>query len=538
MDIKSIKMFAVMLLFVACSAHDVTGDDNPPEYPDNGQGEAYAPDDYFNIPGNVITHTDVEEEMLIRNPCMGWGLYDDAQDYVGDSFSYWYQMEPYIQYATHFYVRWRWAEMEPEEGKYVWDDPDSNFNRLIKYALDKGLKLAFRVYYDSNGQHRQATPDYVRQAGAKGRTEIGWDNQEMWSPYIDDPVFHEKLEKFVKAFAEEFDDPDRVDFIDGFNLGYWGEGHDFSFTPDNTETCTVSNREQKLAETVDWITSLYGNAFKKVPLVINYHRDIGEDNLERVLESQDYQLRHDAFGSQYYSEFEKNFEKKYRGKRMIIAESCYWFVGTDKGAATGAGGYDFTEQWRNDRTYNPRAKCWNDVHKRTYAEAQTAMANTLDMREYREAKCWTKESMNIVNDFIRYGGYRLTPLAVSFPTETVSGGEITLGHKWRNSGFGICPNHNRRWNDKYKAAFAFVDARNNISKVFIDNAANPGDWLRGKDMEYKFTIRELDLPAGEYKLCIGISDTSKEGNPAGLNLACKNRNTVNGWTILGDIEIK
>lgn len=526
MNTKILYCLFTALLLGACSGNMPEKDSGA----DTGTDAGLEKDDIFNIEGNVLIEPQAALDGLIRNPCMGWGLYDDAQDYVGDAFTYWYQMDQYAQYATHFYVRWRWAEMEPEEGEYVWKDKNSNFSRLVQGALDRGLKLAFRVYYDSDGQHYQATPDYVRQAGAKGRTEIGWADREMWSPYVDDPVFHEKLEKFVRAFAEEFDDPDRVDFVDGFNLGYWGEGHDLSFSPGN-------DTPEKLAETVRWITGLYGDAFKKVPLVINYHKEIGAENLDWVLENQDYQLRHDAFGSQYYSTFEKEYESKWRTKRMIVAESCYWFVGTDKGAAT-SGSYDFTEQWRGDPTYNPRATSWADVYSRTYSETRAARANILDMREYREAKSWTTVSPDIVQDFIINGGYRFTPIAVSFPQEIVSGETFKVGYRWRNHGFGICPNYNRRWNNKYKAAIALADSDGSVKRVFVDKEADPGDWLAEKDMDYIFEINGCDLPAGKYSICIGVADTSKEGNPAGLNLDCGDMETVEGWTVLGTVTIR
>lgn len=487
-------------------------------------------DNLFNISGNGLVSIDVDDESLVRNPCMGWGLYDDAQDYVSDASVYWMQMDEYAKYATHLYIRWRWSEMEPEEGKYVWLDKNSNFTRLVNGALKRGLKLAFRVYYDSNGQHRQATPDYVRQAGAEGTWYKGWGNVDMWSPYVDDPVFHEKLDAFVKAFAAEFDDPDRVDFVDGFNLGYWGEGHHLSIKAgDNNETAKT--------EVVKWITTLYGNAFKKVPLVINYHQEIGESNLDWVLQNQDYQLRHDAFGSTYYGSFEKNYVSKYSSKRMIVAESCYWFVGTDKGAAT-TGGVDYTEQWRLDNSYNPKATSWAQVYQRTYNESAVARANTLDMREVREAQSWTSQAPGVVQDFISNGGYRFTPVSISFPAEVAKNGVLTIGHKWKNSGFGVCPNNNKRWNNKYKAAFALVDSNENIAKIFVDNNADPSEWLKETDKSYKVEVTNIGLSAGEYYLAAGVSDTSKDKNPLGLNLACKSLNTIDGWQIVGKITIK
>lgn len=61
-----------------------------------------------------------DNKRLLRNPCMGWGLYDDAADEVQEAGKYWKcQSEAATSYASFFYVRWRWADMEPEEGKYA-----------------------------------------------------------------------------------------------------------------------------------------------------------------------------------------------------------------------------------------------------------------------------------------------------------------------------------------------------------------------------------------------------------------------------------
>jgi hypothetical protein len=484
-------------------------------------------DAFFQITDNQLVNVDVELDELVRNPCMGWGLYDDAQDIVANASTYWNEMNQYAQYATHLYVRWRWAELEPTEGNYVWNDPNSNFNKLINGALQRGLKLAFRVYYDSDGQHYQATPDYVRLAGAEGRWGKSYFNQDVWSPYCDDAVFQEKLSAFIQAFAEEFDDPDRVDFVDGFNLGYWGEGHDLSFKNNNA----ITKRN-----VVRWITNAYGNAFTKVPLVINYHSEIGETNLDWVLQNQDYQLRHDAYGSAWYAEFEKGYDSKYRAKRMIVAESCYWFVGTDKGASV-TDGIDFTEGWRNDNTYNPLATSWADVYNRTYNEAATARANTLDMREIREARSWTTVSPDLVQNFISYGGYRFTPTKISFPPTIVLNENFSIGHVWKNSGFGICPNNNKRWNNKYKAGFALIDENEEVVKILVDTQADPADWLMEEDKSYIYQTAVSDVVPGDYFLAVGIADTSKNTNQAGLNPACKKLTANNGWRIIAKIKI-
>ena len=70
-------------------------------------------------------------DSLIRNPATGWMLYDDALGDVAKADEYWKAMdEAARKYASIFYVRWRWAEAEPEEGRYAWLY-DENFKALI-----------------------------------------------------------------------------------------------------------------------------------------------------------------------------------------------------------------------------------------------------------------------------------------------------------------------------------------------------------------------------------------------------------------------
>ncbi len=95
--------------------------------------------------------------------------------------------------------------LEPEEGKYQWQDKDSRISKLFQSVRKRKLRLAFRIVVDSRDQG-QNTPIYVKEAGAKGFQDPN--NPKIWSPYPDDPVFQEKYGKFIQAFADYFDNPD------------------------------------------------------------------------------------------------------------------------------------------------------------------------------------------------------------------------------------------------------------------------------------------------------------------------------------------
>ena len=206
--------------------------------------------------GDEIISFEPDLDTLIRNPASGWTLYDDANDYVAQANTYWNQQGAAAEkYASIFYWRSRWSELEPEEGKYAWEH-DENFKALIQGALDRGLKLAFRVYIDGQDNIHNGTPDFVREAGAKGyAVHKLWDpanENNNWTPYADDPVFQEKFGNFIRAFAKEFDNPEQVDFIDAYNLGWWGEGHHVQYLNNNNKF-----------KVYQWITDLYAKNFKK-----------------------------------------------------------------------------------------------------------------------------------------------------------------------------------------------------------------------------------------------------------------------------------
>ena len=209
----------------------------------------------------VTLHPELDTDSVIRNPACGWILYDDAYQHVADAKEYWEKQDQAArQYASIFYVRWRWSNMEPTEGHYAWKE-DDNYKALIQGALDRGLRLAFRVYIDGWDNSEPGTPQYVFDAGAKGVMHPGSEagnGKQFKCPFGDDPIFRQKFEKFLDAFAQEYNDPTRVDFVDGLGLGRWGEGH----------TLTVSNNSHT-ADTYLWVAKAYDQRFTHTLLAWN-----------------------------------------------------------------------------------------------------------------------------------------------------------------------------------------------------------------------------------------------------------------------------
>jgi hypothetical protein len=473
------------------------------------------------IPGNYIINIEPEIQKLVRNPLTGWAIYGSA----GVTSDFWTKFDNLTvsklkasDFANILYIRTGWSDWEPEEGKYAWDN-SAIFKMMINGARERGLKLAFRITVDSRDKHTNLTPAYVRDAGAQGfETQTG--SATVWSPYPDDPIFQAKYEKFLQAFAAKFNDPDVVDFIDGFGLGKWGEAHTMLYL-------NSANRKQVF----NWITNLYLKNFTKVPLAINYHRLIGtglgwgspDPDSKTLLSSaftKGYMLRHDAFGmTDYYQSWEKGIAKEWFPTRPVICEGGWLHNG-------------------NGYLKDPRGYLsWGDVWQGEYDDAMAARVNVMDLRDITETTSWFETAYKLIQQFIVSGGYRLYPDQISLPKEITNNSKIKIVHIWKNLGMGYCPTNLPQWNQKYKVAFALLDKNTNaVKSIFVDINTDLSKWLYGNPATYEFTPDIQNIPAGEYTWAVAIVDTTKN-NQKGINLSVKDKVTSAGWLSLFTVTV-
>ncbi|HNX33861.1 MAG TPA: DUF4832 domain-containing protein [Kiritimatiellia bacterium] len=171
------------------------------------------------------TVTPVDTGAALQNPGMGWvcHFYDNSPK------SYGARLEPSDSLAwfpgcSVVYLRIQWATLEPEEGVFNWALLDTPAQRWIA----RGGKVAFRISC-SEHQDRRATPEWVEKAGAKG---VRWNllkgpapDGRYWDPDCLDPVFLDKLDRFLAAFAARYDGNPDVAFVDIGSFGLYGEGH-------------------------------------------------------------------------------------------------------------------------------------------------------------------------------------------------------------------------------------------------------------------------------------------------------------------------
>lgn len=195
----------------AASAGDLTA------VPLDGDHDAGA------APINTARPTDNGAALV--NPAMGWTLHF----YSNVPRNYGSQLEPSdtlddFPGLSTVYLRLPWAYLEPEEGNYNWAMLDTPAQRWIA----KGKRIALRLTCSENWM-TYATPEWVKNAGARGTYyQLGQGpvtSGGPWDPLFDDPVFLEKLDRFMAACAARYDGNPNVEFIDIGTYGLWGEGH-------------------------------------------------------------------------------------------------------------------------------------------------------------------------------------------------------------------------------------------------------------------------------------------------------------------------
>lgn len=446
---------------------------------------------------------------LIRNPGMGWTIYDDANDAVANADDFWTKQDSIARkYASVLYIRWRWSDMEPEEGKYAWIH-DTNFKRLVQGALDRGLRLAFRIYVSGQDNLYEATPAFVFEAGAQYYMEDGLQGK-VRSPYPDDTTFQQKFENFIHAFAAQYDRSEYVDYIDAYNLGWWGEG-------DNLRFMNWSNRES----TFSWIINLYGKTFRRVPLVIAVDSQIGHHmELKYAIEKQGYAIRRDGYASFWMPERQHKLIRELFPQCFVISECCYW---QDRSIES-VNQIDKKYQWNS----------WGEYYEQVLREALATHANYLDLREPVESQRWVTQAPHAVFEFIQKGGYRIYPISIS---NWMKEKKLLITHTWKNTGVGVLPNNNKRWNYKYKVAFGLINERGALVKTFLSENAEPSDWIGSIHYSYQEDFSLENMERGYYKLVVGIIDSTQTDALSFIHLAVEEKEKKDNWVEVGHIKL-
>ena len=410
-------------------------------------------------PVSVITVRPEDTGEALVNPDMGWTMhfYSNVPDNYGSKLAPSDTVEDFPGLST-VYLRVPWAFVEPAEGKFNWALFDTPAQRWIA----RGKRVSLRVTCSENWL-AMATPEWVRQAGAKGynyefgkgRSAKGW----TWDPDFGDPIFLQKLDQFLAALAARYDGNPNVAFVDIGSYGLWGEGHTLM---------SSQVPEAEARELVKKHIDLYVKHFKHTLLVVN--DDVaGHNKPGRHFPETDYALakgltlRDDSIlvqpppRSWYHAEMAQVFWP--RGP-VILEHEHY---GSSK--ANGA---------------------WGDGHLLLKAVEDYHAS-------YLSIHWWPREELAANRDLIerinRRMGYRLQLRELSWPREVMIGQPFPVQSRWANAGVAPC----------YPGGFMTVtlkDANDGIVAVLADDGFNLRALKPGPADQVSVTARTSEFVAG------------------------------------------
>lgn len=490
--------------------------------------------------------------ILLENPLSGWVTYSGIGDGLADN--YWDLYDDFDcadapdgsgkvsvwDYSNVLYIKADWAAMNPEDGVYIWEqDPSySDFAYRLHYLMDgakeRGLKIAFTINTNSEDDHTNSTPDFVREEDPSSCYATTTGSATVYSGYPDNQTFQKYYEKFVKAFAQRFDNPDEVEYISGLGLGKWGECHTFRYS---TETTLGVGDESPRYDVYDWATSLYADNFTHVPVVTNYHKMVGmtasagsaDDMSQTLLElaiSKGFSMRHDAFGMKsYYGSWERNFIAGHRYEVPVLGEGG-WVAGSHGTSYQGDG-------YANIR----------ELRQGEYDEMQRAYVNMMDLRynsnvSQSETYLWFNEAFDLVEQFLQEGVYRLYPNTLWLPESVNAEESLTVRSRWSNLGNAYFPADLKQWQGKYKMAYALLDNESGEAMyTFVDSAAQLQKVVKNSMQTFDTELDLSGVSAGDYTWGIAIVNTEKDNTPS-VELSCKESDlTDSGWLKLMSVTV-
>lgn len=325
------------------------------------------------------------------------------------------------------YFRVLWNDVEPQEGVFRWDI----FDAVAQNWIRDGKQIAFRIICCN--QTENATPDWVRAAGAKGiwfKYRNSATAEPRWEPVYDDPVFLEKYTDFLKAFAVRYDGDSSVAFVDVGSFGMYGEGHTGGTSKlSRAETERITRLHMELHR--KWLPHTYlvisddvaGSNSKAADLpLLQFTRSLGIG------------LRDDSLMCSKFGWYHDHWGRLFAPTLPVVLETGHYTLCSTRG------------NWRKDRILESVEK-----HQASYF---TFHGFPEDFRESHAAE------IAAVNRRI---GYRLVLEKVSFPDEVKLGAPVEIAAEWVNKGVAPClPGGFVAW--------SLVDAAGNVCWSFTDES--------------------------------------------------------------------
>ena len=352
---------------------------------------------------------------VFSNPGMGWVIHHNIQpDYKDPNEPDHYENLDNVALLSH------WGDLEPEEGNFAWENLDAS----MALWRSRGKKMQFRISTDPMLYRKQAegAPAWVYDRYGVPSQVIHEDGYDVRYPDYRNPVYLEKLRRFLCALADRYgDDPDLVT-VDLRGYGAWGEWHSGYQHPTRAEhvlalrgiidawhDAFAGKKTLILSCTYEWMND------RQPPLHAppSYEEYLYWSAFDYALSKPGISLRRDGIGGAvkiWDTKIMRDFYDSGRRLPMI----CEYFDGYyHKLPLAGVRGYNVEDSVEEALLLHPNY--------------MMLMWDSVDFYEKRP-------------DLIEHGlcrmGYRLLPEWVDLPQQVRPGEFFTVWHSWTNQGAG------------------------------------------------------------------------------------------------------
>jgi hypothetical protein len=440
---------------------------------------------------------------VCNNPHKGWFIhyYDNGIKRYGNRLSPTDSL-PGFPGLNDIYLRLAWAYLEPEEGVYNWAIIDSVINRWVSW----GHTISFRITCKETDDLVYATPEWVKNAGAKGRLV---DSGRAWAPDYGDPVFMEKLEAFHKAFAARYDGQPWVEYIDIGSIGEWGEGH-----------TAFSGWQDVPVEVIKRHIDLFKRCYKKSKLIIS-DDIIGQRDTDDGADYVIYQyclangigFRDDSANVYWYQLLGFNaacirtpeiFSKTYRTLPVVLESDHY----------QDALKY---QMWKKGIPFEAGIK---ETH-----------ATFIGFHYYPHE--WLKENYQLAQQLTNICGYWYFPKFAMMPdTLRTKSDHNYIRLTWENH--GVAPAY-----QKFYVSIKLLNKETGKSFTQILSGSDNRTWMPDEITAEQCSVNlDKNLPEGRYDLLLNMKDECGF-HDRNIELALKKeREIFPGWYKLGEVIVK
>jgi len=429
-------------------------------------------------------------EKIIKNPYKGLNYYTTTLDFSTLNLT-----QSGASISNVVYARYGWSDLEPEEGKYNFDKIRKNIEIVKAKNMMLGIGIGTTIVYNSKTDCKQQAPEWLFESKDNGGCGAPYyslqaTNKTIKLPYYNDSVFMEKMQNFLNAFAEEFNDNPNIAYVDMRNYGNWGEWH---FASDAFKEYLAQEQAKYTKEDFRKLVDMFKNF--RLPLAMFTSNT---DALNYAIDTYNTGVRVD--GTLNPDNYDTHLKMKaVDGKNFSVAE---WFMQPES----------FYEGKKYERYYD---------YLPIYIEKviREGRASYISLGYWNPETFYTRFT-DLSNRIANETGYWFKPSKITYP-EVLTNGLFTMTMK-NDGSTQLYAGYKR--NSALKLALA-DDNGNIIDTLTLENV-NPEDWKAGK---YTYVSSEYSFKntSGAKKLYLGIfSDADNTEPDIKLGIDAE---PINGW---------